>query len=155
MPAKAGIQEYLKKLDSRFRGNDTGKLLDSVQRFLRLGLFGRRNAQPREFLRSAREVFEIALQLLETPRRPGLTNPAVPPALDDLVIGMLAKDPSQRPPTCDAVALELEKERDLVAAERVASVHAPVGVLDLAEVSRLPVVIEDHFLVERLEVGHG
>ena len=60
------------------------------------------------------------------------------------------------------VALEPHPDAHLVAAERIAPLGVPRGVLDLAEVARAPVVLEDRLLVERLEAavvgrirGHG
>ncbi len=50
---------------------------------------------------SGEDVLEVlARVLLDTPTAPSRVVPSVPPALDDLVLAMLAKDPMQRVPTC-------------------------------------------------------
>lgn len=45
----------------------------------------------------------------EIPPAPALVNPAVPPALSDLIARMLAKDPANRPQSARDVAAELER----------------------------------------------
>src|SRR5262249_4200536 len=50
----------------------------------------------------------------------------------------------------DGVVLHLHPERELVAAQRIAPFDGAVGTLHLPEVSRLPVVLENDFLIERL-----
>ncbi|MNL52148.1 hypothetical protein D3C87_1752980 [compost metagenome] len=54
----------------------------------------------------------------------------------------------------DAIALHVEGERDVVAAHRVVAFGLAVGVLHRPEVAGLLVVLQDHFLVELLLVGH-
>ncbi len=50
--------------------------------------------------------------------------------------------------------LELQVEGDAVAAQRVETLGLTVAVLQLVEVARLLVVVEDHLLVELSQVGH-
>jgi serine/threonine protein kinase len=58
------------------------------------------------------DVDEIGAQHLHaTPPPLADARPAVPPALDDLVRRLLAKDVAGRPPTAAAVAAELARLR--------------------------------------------
>ncbi len=45
---------------------------------------------------------------VDPPAPPLERNPELPPALSELILRLLAKDPAQRPPSADAVAAELE-----------------------------------------------
>ena len=53
----------------------------------------------------------------------------------------------------DRVAGELERDMDVVAAERIQPFGLVPRVLETAVVARLAVVIEDHFLVQRFRIG--
>src|SRR6185503_21195363 len=55
----------------------------------------------------------------------------------------------------DTVAVHLEPERELIATGWIARFDAPVRILDLPEIARLPVVVQDQFLVQRILGGHG
>ena len=54
----------------------------------------------------------------------------------------------------DHAILHAQIEPDLVPTERVVALGGPVGALQHAEVPRLPVVVENHLLVEVAEIGH-
>jgi len=49
----------------------------------------------------------------------------------------------------DNVAVHLDPHRDFVAAQRIATEDMTRRVRDLAEIARIPVVVEDDLLVER------
>src|SRR5690606_34335193 len=53
-----------------------------------------------------------------------------------------------------ALAVELEVQREAIAAQRVVSFQPQVGILEHAEVPRAAVVIDDDLLVEVLDVHH-
>jgi eukaryotic-like serine/threonine-protein kinase len=61
----------------------------------------------------------------QTIPRPSLRNPAVPPALDDIVLRALERDPDRRTPSADALRRELE--------EFLRSIGEPVSDYDVAE----------------------
>src|SRR4029078_8222827 len=49
----------------------------------------------------------------------------------------------------DRVAVQLDPQRQRVAAERIPTLDLSIRVLHLPKISRLPVVLEDQFLVKR------
>jgi serine/threonine protein kinase len=52
---------------------------------------------------------------MDTPPSPRELNPALPPALDELIMGLLAKRPSDRPPSAQAVVETIKRiERELL-----------------------------------------
>jgi hypothetical protein len=55
----------------------------------------------------------------------------------------------------DAVAVELQVDRHLVAAERVVAVREMARVIELAEIPRVAAVIEDDVLVELAQIHHA
>ena len=54
--------------------------------------------------------------------------------------------------SADAVAVELHEHRQLVATQRIEAVGAAIRVRDLAEIPRMPVVVDDDVAVQVLEV---
>jgi len=73
---------------------------------------------------TGRHVFEkeapgdlLVAHISEQPVRASSLKPGIPPALDDLIARMLAKDPGARPPSMAAVVSELEQLLGTKAAE--------------------------------------
>ena len=54
----------------------------------------------------------------------------------------------------DASVVELHVERHAIAAQRVDAFDDAIGILDLTEISRLAVVIENHLAIEIGEIAH-
>jgi serine/threonine-protein kinase len=77
---------------------------------------------------AARSEFELMVaHVKETPQPPGSFQPAVPPALDAVVLKALAKDPAGRYATCGEFA-----------AARAAAAQAPVAAMPAPETARPP-----------------
>ena len=52
-----------------------------------------------------------------------------------------------------AVAVELDREMNLVAARRIISVHLDRSIWQFAKISRTTGMIEDHFLIKFFEIA--
>jgi regulation of enolase protein 1 (concanavalin A-like superfamily) len=81
------------------------------------------------------ETVMAVLTALSTtmPRPPRDWREELPPALSELVLRLLAKDPAHRPESAEAVVKEIRSiERDVIAARQKAEVLAPVAPLGIA-----------------------
>jgi hypothetical protein len=97
-----GTPSYMAPEQARGRQLDTRADIFALGCVLYECLTGRRAFSGDDLL----EV--LARVLLDTPTPPSRWAPSVPPALDGLVLWMLAKDPSQRVPTCRDVIAALQ-----------------------------------------------
>jgi eukaryotic-like serine/threonine-protein kinase len=85
----------------------------------------------------------IALkQVAELPLPPRQLVPSVPPALEDVVLRALAKDPSHRFPDADAFIAALEQARATVGPDGAAVAAGP-ATSAFAPVAEVPVLVED------------
>jgi len=77
------------------------------------------------------DVFSMLTALAtETPASPASVNPALPPALSDLIVRLLSKDPAARPPSAKDVAAELgriNREGEAPAVPRSPGLHGSAG----------------------------
>ncbi|NIU39835.1 protein kinase, partial [Candidatus Bathyarchaeota archaeon] len=80
-------------------------------------------------------VAVISQHLNTPPVAPSFHNPSLPPALNDLIMKLLAKDPQDRPSSADEVLAALQSLREQVEQGEVVAAAEPAAVTPIGRVA--------------------